>query len=168
MVPVLDETLKLARINAREIDAIGVTAGPGLIGSLLVGVSAAKVLAHALDKPLYAVHHIVAHIMANRLAFDTFEPPFVALVISGGHTHLYDVDEHWTVKTLARTRDDAAGESFDKVARAMGLPYPGGPEIDRLAKEGDSRAFTFPTIQLSDGSLDFSFSGLKTAALNFY
>lgn len=167
LLPVLDSALSHAGIRAEDIDAVAVTSGPGLIGALLVGVSSAKAIAHALNKPLYPVHHIVAHITANQLVHEDFELPFIALVVSGGHTHLYAVDEKANLKTLARTRDDAAGESFDKIARAMGLPYPGGPEIDRLARLGDPKAYKFPEIKISDDPLDFSFSGLKTAALNY-
>lgn len=167
LLPVLDSALSQAKIKAEDIDAIAVTSGPGLIGALLVGVSAAKAIAHALGKPLFPIHHIVAHITANQLVFDDFGLPFISLVVSGGHTHLYEIDEQANLQTLARTRDDAAGESFDKVARAMGLSYPGGPEIDRLAKLGNPTTYKFPEIKISDESLDFSFSGLKTAALNY-
>lgn len=167
LLPVFENALSDAGIRAEEIDAVAVTSGPGLIGALLVGVSAAKAIAYALNKPLYPIHHIVAHITANHLVHEDFTLPFISLVVSGGHTHLYEMDREANLKTLARTRDDAAGESFDKVARAMGLPYPGGPEIDRLAQQGDKSVYTFPEVRLSDDSLDFSFSGLKTVALNY-
>jgi len=165
ILPVVDQTLREAGVTLSGVDAIAVTAGPGLVGALLVGVSAAKGLAEATGKPLIAVHHIAGHIAANYLANPTLDPPFLCLVVSGGHSHLILVNEDGSFRTLARTRDDAAGEAFDKIARAVGLGYPGGPLLDRAAEGGRPDAFTFPRTRFPD-SLDFSFSGLKTAALN--
>ncbi len=165
ILPVVDQALREAGVTLPDIDAIAVTAGPGLVGALLVGVSAAKGLAEASSKPLVAVHHIAGHIAANYLADQTLEPPFLCLVVSGGHSHLVLVKEDGQFRTIARTRDDAAGEAFDKIARALGLGYPGGPLLDRASEGGRPDAFSFPRTRFPD-SLDFSFSGLKTAALN--
>ena len=166
LIPVLRECLDRASLRLADVDAIAVTAGPGLIGALLVGVAAAKALAAAAGKPLYPIHHIAGHVAANYLVSADFEPPFVCLVASGGHSHLLYCPDACHFEILGRTRDDAAGEAFDKVARVLGLPYPGGPEIDRLAKRGKRDAFVFPQAKLGKDTLDFSFSGLKTFAIN--
>ncbi len=141
---VIEEALKQANMTLDEIDAIGVTYGPGLVGALLVGVAEAKAIAYAAKKPLIGVHHIEGHISANYIENKDLEPPFACLVVSGGHTHLVVVEDYGKYKILGRTRDDAAGEAFDKVARAIGLGYPGGPKIDKLSKEGNPEAITFP------------------------
>ena len=166
ITPTVNTALKEANMELADIDAIAVTAGPGLIGALLVGVSYAKSLAIASGKPLYAAHHIAGHTAANFVAFPELEPPFVSLVVSGGHSHIYLVDDYTSFKTLGRTRDDAAGEAFDKVSRAIGLGYPGGPKIDKMSQGGDRNWLEFPESSLSGNQLDFSFSGVKTAALN--
>lgn len=163
---VIDEALKAAGVTFSDIDAIAVTYGPGLVGALLVGVSTAKALSFALKKPLIAVNHIKGHIAANFIAHKELEPPFVCLVASGGHSHIVEVNDYTELKILGRTRDDAAGEAFDKVARVLGLGYPGGPLIDKLAKEGDVNAVRFPRVKMDDNALDFSFSGVKTAVIN--
>ncbi len=163
---VIEEALQMAHTRLQDIDAIAVTHGPGLVGALLVGVSYAKAMAFALDVPLTGVHHIEGHICANYLEHRAMEPPFVCLVASGGHSHLVNVREYGEYQILGRTRDDAAGEAFDKVARALELGYPGGPLVERLAEKGDPEAVDFPRTYLEAGSLDFSFSGLKTAVLN--
>ncbi len=150
-----------------DIDAIAVTYGPGLVGALLVGVSAAKAISFARNIPLVGVHHIEGHISANFLASRELEPPFVCLVVSGGHTHLCIVKDYGEYEILGRTEDDAAGEAFDKVARAVGLGYPGGPKIDKAAREGDPNALQFPRGKVRDSKYDFSFSGLKSAVLNY-
>ncbi len=164
---VIDEALKRSGVLLDDITAVAVTAGPGLIGALLVGVSAAKAIAYAAKKPLVPVHHIKGHITANFAAHKELEPPFVSLVASGGHSHIVLVKDYTDFETLARTRDDAAGEAFDKIARVLGLGYPGGPLIDKLAKEGDPNAIEFPRVKMAEGSLDFSFSGVKTAVINY-
>lgn len=163
---VIDEALLQAKVTFDDIDAIAVTYGPGLVGALLVGVSAAKALAFALNKPLVPVHHIKGHIMANFIAHLELEPPFVCLVASGGHSHIVEVKDYTHFEILGRTHDDAAGEAFDKIARVLGLGYPGGPLIDKLAKEGNPKAVNFPRVRMSENSLDFSFSGVKTAVIN--
>lgn len=165
--PVVDEALLKAGVGFADIDAIAVTYGPGLVGALLVGVSYAKALAFALDKPLVPVHHIRGHITANSIAHPEVKPPYVCLVASGGHSHIVKVNSYTDFKVLARTRDDAAGEAFDKIARVLGLGYPGGPKIDKLAKEGNPHAVEFPRVKMSQDSLDFSFSGVKTAVINY-
>ncbi|HOQ37238.1 MAG TPA: tRNA (adenosine(37)-N6)-threonylcarbamoyltransferase complex transferase subunit TsaD [Acetivibrio sp.] len=167
IMPVIHQGLEEAGITFDQIDAIGVTYGPGLVGALLVGLSAAKALAFALDKPLVGVHHIEGHIAANYIEHSQLEPPFVCLVASGGHSHIVYVEDYDRFEIMGKTRDDAAGEAFDKVARAVGLGYPGGPLIDKAAKTGNSKAIAFPRVVFKDGSLDFSFSGLKTAVLNY-
>lgn len=164
MAPMLDAALSKAGCPPQDIDAIAVTVGPGLVGALLVGLSFAKSLAYAWNKPLVPVHHLEGHIFANSLAGNPLEFPFVALVASGGHTDLIECLAPLEYKILGRTRDDAAGEAFDKVAKILGLAYPGGPAIEAAAKDGDAAAFDFPRPMLSNG-LDFSFSGLKTAVL---
>ena len=164
---VIEEALKQANMTLDEIDTIGVTYGPGLVGALLVGVAEAKAIAYAAKKPLIGVHHIEGHISANYIENKDLEPPFACLVVSGGHTHLVVVEDYGKYKILGRTRDDAAGEAFDKVARAIGLGYPGGPKIDKLSKEGNPEAITFPRAHIAESVYDFSFSGLKSAVLNY-
>lgn len=164
---VVDEALNKANITFNEIDAIGVTYGPGLVGALLVGVSAAKAYAFALNKPLVPVHHIRGHICANFIEHKQLEPPFICLVASGGHSHIVHVKEYTEFEVLGRTRDDAAGEAFDKVARILGLPYPGGPEIDKCAATGDENFAKFKKVSFGEGCYDFSFSGIKTGVMNF-
>ena len=165
--PIIDEALFNAGVKIDDIDAIAVTYGPGLIGALLVGVSTAKAYAYAAKKPLVPVHHIKGHIMANFIAHPDLEPPFVCLVASGGHSHIVEVKDYMHLEVLGRTRDDAAGEAFDKIARVIGLGYPGGPLIDKLAKEGNPKAIKFPRVRMENNSLDFSFSGVKTAVINY-
>ena len=164
---VIEEALENAEVTLDDIDAIGVTYGPGLVGALLVGVAEAKAIAYAKKLPLVGVHHIEGHISANYIENLELEPPFLCLVVSGGHTHLVCVKDYGTYEILGRTRDDAAGEAFDKVARAIGLGYPGGPKIDRIAKEGNPDAIQFPKAKVNDAEYDFSFSGLKSAVLNY-
>lgn len=164
---VIEEALNTAQVTLDEITAVAVTYGPGLVGALLVGVSAAKALSFAAGKPLVGVHHIEGHISANFIENKELEPPFACLVVSGGHTHLVSVKDYGVYEILGRTRDDAAGEAFDKVARALGLGYPGGPKIDRLSKEGNPDAVQFPRAKVGDSQYDFSFSGLKSAVLNY-
>ena len=164
---VVDKALKEAGVTLSEVDAIAVTYGPGLVGALLVGLSHAKALAYASDKPLIGVHHIEGHICANYIENPGLEPSFGCLVVSGGHTHLVNVKDYGKYEVLGRTRDDAAGEAFDKVARAVGLGYPGGPKIDKLAKEGNPDAIVFPRAKIADSVYDFSFSGIKSAVLNY-
>lgn len=165
--PVVDEALANAGVSLRDIDAVAVTYGPGLVGALLVGVSYAKALAYAAGKPIVPVHHIRGHITANAIAHPDVKPPYVCLVASGGHSHIVMVEDYTHFEVLARTRDDAAGEAFDKIARVLGLGYPGGPLIDKLAKEGNPEAVSFPRVRMAEGSLDFSFSGVKTAVINY-
>lgn len=167
VIPVVDECLQTAGISLYDIDHIGVTYGPGLVGALLVGVSAAKALAFAANVPLIGVNHLEGHIFANFLAHSELKPPFVALVVSGGHTSLVHVKDYNSFNLIGQTRDDAAGEAFDKVARVMGLPYPGGPQIDKLAKQGNPTAINFPRALQEKGNFEFSFSGLKSAVLNY-
>ena len=167
ILPVIEQALAEAGTELAEIDQIAVTYGPGLVGALLVGVSAAKSLAFSLGVPLIGVNHLEGHIFANFLAAEDLRPPFMSLVVSGGHTALVDVADYETFRQMGRTRDDAAGEAFDKVARVMGLPYPGGPEIDKLAREGNPTAIDFPRALAQEGNYEFSFSGLKSAVLNY-
>lgn len=167
IVPVVRQAMKDASCSWADLDGIAVTYGPGLIGALLVGVSAAKGMAQVSGLPLYGVHHIAAHVSANFLAFPELEPPFICLVASGGHSHIIRVEDYDTFTIMAATRDDAAGEAFDKVARSAGLGYPGGPKLEKQARGGDPQAIRFPRTAFGQGSLDFSFSGLKTAALNY-
>ena len=164
---VIEEALKTAQVSMEDIDAIAVTYGPGLVGALLVGVSAAKALAFATGKPLIGVHHIEGHISANYIENTNLEPPFMSLVVSGGHSHLVVVKDYGEYEIIGRTRDDAAGEAFDKVARAIGLGYPGGPKIDKISKEGNPEAIKFPRAKVGENVYDFSFSGLKSAVLNY-
>lgn len=163
---VLDEALKQANITLNDADHIAVTYGPGLAGALLVGLSYAKALAYTTSKPLVGVNHIEGHVSANYIAHKDLKPPFITLIVSGGHTHLVEVKNYGEYEILGRTRDDASGEAFDKIARAMELGYPGGPIIDKLAKQGNKNAIDFPRAYLDDG-YDFSFSGLKSAVLNY-
>ncbi|MGN0382824.1 MAG: tRNA (adenosine(37)-N6)-threonylcarbamoyltransferase complex transferase subunit TsaD [Eubacterium sp.] len=164
---VIQEALEQAKTELDDIDAVGVTYGPGLVGALLVGVAEAKAICFAKKLPLIGVHHIEGHICANYIENKNLEPPFVCLVVSGGHTHLVVVEDYGVYKILGRTRDDAAGEAFDKVARAIGLGYPGGPKIDKLSKEGNPHAIEFPRANISEAPYDFSFSGLKSSVLNY-
>lgn len=164
---VIQEALELAEIDLAELDAVAVTSKPGLVGSLLIGISAAKALSYVLDIPLIAVNHVEAHIAAIFLESNEIEFPFISLVVSGGHTNLFFVDDYGEYELLGRTLDDAAGEAFDKIAKMLNLTYPGGPIIDQLSKEGNPEAIIFPRAYLSKDSLDFSFSGLKTAVLNY-
>ncbi|MBQ1682631.1 MULTISPECIES: tRNA (adenosine(37)-N6)-threonylcarbamoyltransferase complex transferase subunit TsaD [Agathobacter] len=164
---VIEQALKEADMTLDDIDAIGVTYGPGLIGALLVGVAEAKALAYARNLPLVPVHHIEGHISANYIENPDLEPPFLCLVVSGGHTHLVRVLDYGKYEILGRTRDDAAGEAFDKVARAIGLGYPGGPKIEKVSHEGNPDAIAFPRAKVGDDVYDFSFSGLKSAVLNY-
>ena len=164
---VITQALSDAHVTLDDIDAIGVTYGPGLVGALLVGVSVAKAISYAADIPLVGVHHIEGHISANYIENKDLEPPFMCLVVSGGHTHLVNVLDYGKYEVLGRARDDAAGEAFDKVARVLSLGYPGGPKIDKLAKEGNENAIMFPRANVSDSKYDFSFSGVKTAVLNY-
>ncbi|WP_042277623.1 tRNA (adenosine(37)-N6)-threonylcarbamoyltransferase complex transferase subunit TsaD [[Clostridium] dakarense] len=163
---VLQEALDKANVTLNDIDHIAVTYGPGLVGALLVGLSHAKALAFTLNKPLVGVNHIEGHVSANYIEHKDLKPPFITLIVSGGHTHLLEVKDYGEYEILGRTRDDASGEAFDKIARAMGLGYPGGPIVDRLAKEGNKKAIDFPRAYLDEG-YDFSFSGLKSAVLNY-
>lgn len=164
---VIEEALKQAQVTLEDIDAIGVTYGPGLVGALLVGVAEAKAIAYAAGKPLVGVHHIEGHIAANYIEHPKLEPPFLCLVVSGGHTHLVRVADYGKFEIVGRTRDDAAGEAFDKVARAIGLGYPGGPKIDKVSKEGNPDAIVFPRAHIEESPYDFSFSGVKSAVLNY-
>ena len=164
---VVEQALSEAQMTWEDITAIAVTYGPGLVGALLVGVSFAKALAFALKKPLIGVHHIEGHISANFIENKELEPPFMCLVVSGGHSHLVKVRDYGEYEILGRTRDDAAGEAFDKVARAIGLGYPGGPKIDKVSCEGNPDAIAFPRAKVADNEYDFSFSGLKSAVLNY-
>lgn len=164
---VIQQALDDADIKLEDIDAVGVTYGPGLVGALLVGVAEAKAISYARGLPLVGVHHIEGHISANYIEHPELEPPFLCLVVSGGHTQLAIVEDYGKLRILGSTRDDAAGEAFDKVARAIGLPYPGGPEIDKLAREGNPQAITFPRARIDGAPYDFSFSGVKSAVLNY-
>ncbi len=164
---VVDEALQEAGMGLPDVDAVAVTYGPGLVGALLVGVSAAKALAFAAKKPLIGVHHIEGHISANYLTAPDLEPPFLCLVVSGGHTNLVIVRDYGDYEVLGKTRDDAAGEAFDKVARAIGLGYPGGPKIQKISELGNPDAIAFPRAKIDDNPFDFSFSGVKSAVLNY-
>lgn len=164
---VIEQALQEANVTLDDLDAIGVTYGPGLVGALLVGVAEAKAIAYAKNLPLVGVHHIEGHVSANYIEHPELEPPFLCLIVSGGHTHLVIVKDYGEFEILGRTRDDAAGEAFDKVARAIGLGYPGGPKIDRLSKEGNPHAITFPKAKIEGAPYDFSFSGVKSAVLNY-
>ncbi|MCL2811562.1 MAG: tRNA (adenosine(37)-N6)-threonylcarbamoyltransferase complex transferase subunit TsaD [Clostridia bacterium] len=163
--PLVDEALRQAKLSLADMDAIAVTQGPGLVGALLIGVSCAKALAFATGKPLVAVHHIEGHVSANYIAHPDLEPPFVCLVASGGHSHILFVEDYGRYRLLGQTLDDAAGEAFDKAARVLGLPYPGGPLLDELAERGDPHALALPK-PAPQGRYDYSFSGIKTALIN--
>ena len=165
--PVVQEALKEAGMGLQDVDAIAVTHGPGLVGALLVGVAYAKALAFGLGKPLMAVHHIEGHVAANFLAHPALEPPFLSLIVSGGHTNLAFMKDYGVFEIIGRTRDDAAGEAFDKVARAIGLGYPGGPKIENAAREGNPEAIHFPRGKVDEAPYDFTFSGMKSAVLNY-
>jgi N6-L-threonylcarbamoyladenine synthase len=167
IIPVMNEALAQAGKTLGQMSAVAVTAGPGLVGALLVGVSAAKAIAFAAELPLIGVHHIEGHINANYIENKDLEPPFLCLIVSGGHTHLAAVHDYGAYEIIGRTRDDAAGEAFDKVARAIGLGYPGGPKIDACAKSGNPNAIFFPRAKVEDNPYDFSFSGVKSAVLNY-
>lgn len=167
VLPIIKEALDTAQVTLADIDHIGVTYGPGLVGALLVGVAAAKAISFAADKPLVGVNHMEGHIFANFLSHPELEPPFLALVVSGGHTQLVQINGYNSFKLMGQTRDDAAGETFDKIARVMGYPYPGGPQIDKLAKEGNPDAIAFPKALHEKHNFEFSFSGLKSAVLNY-
>ena len=164
---VIEQALTDANVTLDDLDAVGVTYGPGLVGALLVGVAEAKAIAYAKQLPLVGVHHIEGHISANYIENKELEPPFLCLVVSGGHTHLVCVKDYGTYEVIGRTRDDAAGEAFDKVARAIDLGYPGGPKIDKLSKEGNPDAIVFPKAHIEDAPYDFSFSGVKSSVLNY-
>ena len=164
---VIEQALTDAKMKLEEMNAIAVTYGPGLVGALLVGVSAAKAISFASGVPLVGVHHIEGHISANYIENKELEPPFICLVVSGGHSHLVVVKDYGEYEIIGRTRDDAAGEAFDKVARAIGLGYPGGPKIDKVSREGNPDAIHFPRAKVADAEYDFSFSGLKSAVLNY-
>ena len=163
---VVQEALEEANITFDDVDHIAVTYGPGMVGAVLVGLSYAKALAYTLDIPLVGVNHIEGHVSANYIEDKNLKPPFITLIVSGGHTHLVEVKDYGKYEILGKTRDDASGEAFDKIARAMGLGYPGGPIIDRLAKQGNKKAIDFPRACMDEG-YDFSFSGLKSAVLNY-
>lgn len=164
---VIEESLSEAGMSLEDMDAVAVTYGPGLVGALLVGVAEAKAIAYGAGKPLIGVHHIEGHISANYIENKELKPPFLCLVVSGGHTHLVKVKDYGVYEILGRTRDDAAGEAFDKVARAIGLGYPGGPKIEKAARQGDPRAIAFPRAKVAEHPYDFSFSGVKSAVLNY-
>ncbi len=164
---VIEQALVDARMTLDDLDAIAVTYGPGLVGALLVGVAEAKAISYAKNIPLLGIHHIEGHISANYIENPELEPPFLCLVVSGGHTHLVKVEDYGEYMVIGRTRDDAAGEAFDKVARAIGLGYPGGPKIEKAAHDGNPSAIAFPRAKIADGIYDFSFSGLKSAVLNY-
>lgn len=164
---IVQEAMKQAEMQLKDIDAVAVTSGPGLVGALLIGLTSAKALAYSIDRPLIGVNHIEGHIAANYIQHKELQPPFICLVASGGHSHIVKVQDYDSFQILGQTRDDAAGEAFDKIARALGLGYPGGPLIDKISAQGDPEAVSFPRAFLEEGSYDFSFSGLKSAALNY-
>ena len=166
VIPVIDQALSMAGVGLSDLDAVGVTYGPGLVGALLVGVAAAKALAFSASIPLIGVHHLEGHMFAPLLTHPELAPPFVALIVSGGHTSLVHVRDYSSFQLLGQTRDDAAGEAFDKVARVLGLPYPGGPHVESLAATGNPAAIRFPRSFSGDGTFEFSFSGLKSAVIN--
>ncbi len=166
IVGVVDEAIKAAGCTLDDIDAVAVTYAPGLIGALLVGVNFAKGLSLATGKPLIPVHHLRSHIASNYISDKELKPPFLCLVVSGGHSHIVEVRDYTDMKVIGRTRDDAAGEAFDKAARAMGIPYPGGVELDKIAEDGDDNAYPMPRPKVDGSPYDFSFSGLKTAVIN--
>lgn len=166
IVPVIKEALEAAHMELSDIDAVAVTKGPGLVGALLTGISAAKGIAASINVPLIGVNHLEGHIASNYLVHPELEPPFICLLVSGGHTHILEVRDYTDINVMGRSRDDAAGEAFDKVARAIGLGYPGGPRLDAAAAKGNPTAYELPITRFSDNPYDFSFSGLKTAVLN--
>ncbi|HPA53856.1 MAG TPA: tRNA (adenosine(37)-N6)-threonylcarbamoyltransferase complex transferase subunit TsaD [Bacillota bacterium] len=165
--PVIDEALLSAGVKLKDLDAVAATCGPGLVGALLIGLTTAKAIAFGSSLPFIGVNHIEGHIAANYIEHNELEPPFTCLVASGGHSHIVNVVGYTSYEVLGRTRDDAAGEAFDKIARALGLGYPGGPLLDKLAASGNREAIDFPRAFLEEGSYDFSFSGLKSAVLNY-
>lgn len=167
ITPLVEKAIEDSGLSVSDIDAVAVTSAPGLIGALLVGLNFAKGFAYANGLPLVPVHHIRSHIAANYLAYPELEPPFLAMVVSGGHSHIVSVEGYTDYKIVGMTRDDAAGEAFDKGARVLGLPYPGGVEIDKLSKSGDPHAVRFPQVSFKDAPFDFSFSGVKTAIINY-
>ncbi|MDQ2086667.1 tRNA (adenosine(37)-N6)-threonylcarbamoyltransferase complex transferase subunit TsaD [Herbivorax sp. ANBcel31] len=167
IMPVINQAIEEADLKLNQLDGIAVTYGPGLVGALLVGISAAKALAFTMDKPLIGVHHIEGHIAANYIEHKELEPPFICLVVSGGHSHIVHVEDYGEYEIIGKTRDDAAGEAFDKVARTLEMGYPGGPLVDKAAKIGNPKAVKFPRVYFEKGNLDFSFSGVKTAVLNY-
>ena len=167
IVPVVKNSLEQAELTLKEIDAIAVTYAPGLIGALLVGVNFAKGLSLSTGLPLVPTHHLRSHIASNYISNPDLKPPFLCLVVSGGHSHIVMVEDYTKMRIIGKTRDDAAGEAFDKVARAIGLGYPGGPKIEKVSHEGDPKAISFPRAKIADGVYDFSFSGLKSAVLNY-
>ncbi len=167
MNTVIDQSLEAAGVTLDDIDLIGVTYGPGLVGALLMGVATAKAISFAKDIPLVGVNHMHGHISANFIEYPQLEPPFMSLIVSGGHTNIVHMKDYGDCEVLGGTRDDAVGEAYDKVARVIGLGYPGGPKIDKMAKEGNPEAIAFKRVFLEKGSMDFSFSGLKTAVLNY-
>lgn len=164
---IVDKAFKEANVKIEDIEFISVTRGPGLIGALLVGVSYAKALSYAIKKPIIGANHMLGHIASNYIVHKDLKPPFISLVVSGGHTYLLDVKDYLKYDLIGRTVDDAVGEAFDKVARSLGLNYPGGPEIQKLAVDGDSEKIDFPRVMMKEENYDFSFSGLKTAVLNY-
>lgn len=164
---VIDQALDEAGMTLDDIDLVGVTYGPGLVGALVIGIAAAKAIAFAKDIPIVGVNHMYGHVSANFIKYPELEPPFMSLVVSGGHTNIIEMEDYVTCRVLGGTRDDAVGEAYDKVARVIGLGYPGGPKIDRLAKEGNPEAIEFKRVMLEKDSYDFSFSGLKTSVLNY-
>ncbi len=166
IIPVIEEALLRAGKKLSDIDAVAVTKGPGLVGALLTGISVAKGIAVAIDAPLIGVNHLEGHIASNYLSHPDLKPPFICLLVSGGHTHILEVIDYTNIRIMGRSRDDAAGEAFDKVARAIGFGYPGGPKLDQAAKEGNPDAYELPVTRFKDNPYDFSFSGLKTAVLN--
>lgn len=167
IIPVIKEALEEAKLSLEEIDAFSVTCGPGLVGALLVGVSAAKALSYVYNKPLIPVNHIEGHISANYIEYKELEPPFICLVASGGHSHIINVMDYNSLDIIGQTRDDAAGEAYDKIARTLGLGYPGGPIVDTYAKSGNMNAIHFPRSKFNDNKYDFSFSGVKTSVINY-
>lgn len=166
IVPVISEALEKSGKKLADIDAVAVTKGPGLVGALLTGISAGKGISLSLDVPLIGVNHLEGHIASNYLTHSELKPPFICLLVSGGHTHILKVLDYTDIQIMGRTRDDAAGEAFDKVARAIGFPYPGGPKLDTAATKGNPDAYKLPITRFKDNPYDFSFSGLKTAVLN--
>ncbi|MBN2898360.1 MAG: tRNA (adenosine(37)-N6)-threonylcarbamoyltransferase complex transferase subunit TsaD [Clostridia bacterium] len=164
---IIDQALEEAQVTFDDIDMVGTTYGPGLVGALLVGLSTAKALAYAMEVPLVPVNHIEGHIFANFIEYPDLEPPFLCLVVSGGHTHLVHVMDYGNYEIMGKTRDDAAGEAYDKVARTLGLGYPGGPKIDKMAREGNPEAIHFTRTYLEKDTFDFSFSGIKSGVLNY-